>query len=78
MLQCADKHGHDFGIRVGTTVRLPLLLGEQERYPYTWEVVAFGGEGYRHCAVIERRHDKLQTQIALHWIDAYRNGFEKQ
>jgi hypothetical protein len=72
-----DRFGH-FDIRLGDTARFPLdRLGNPEVYNRTFEVVAFGGYGKRHCVLVRRRHDGLIKWIANQWFDAYANPFLK-
>lgn len=79
MLSCTDRHGHDFGVRIGDTLRLPDpgMLGRpgSDRWLInrTWDVVAFAGGKHRHCAIIRRRHDGHTQRFALHWIAIYAN-----
>ncbi len=86
MLHCIDRHGHDFGIQIGDTCRFPLStrdFGRTEIYSNdlrgidnrNWEVIAFGGKGFEHCAIVQRRHDGLTKTIALHWIATYSNPY---
>lgn len=58
-------------IRLGDTARLPLRLGDSKAYNRTWEVVAFGGQGKRHCLIVRRRHDGLTQTLAAHWWKSY-------
>ena len=77
MLGNVDRFSH-FDIRLGDTARFPLdRLGNPELYNRTFEVVAFGGYGKRHCVLVRRRHDGLIKWIANHWFDAYANSFLK-
>jgi hypothetical protein len=72
-----DRFAH-FDIRLGDTARFPLdRLGNPEVYNRTFEVVAFGGYGKRHCVLVRRRHDGLIKWIANQWFDAYANPFLK-
>jgi len=72
-----DRFAH-FDIRLGDTARFPLdRLGNPEVHNRTFEVVAFGGYGKRHCVLVRRRHDGLIKWIANHWFDAYANPFLK-
>ena len=75
MLGNVDRFGH-FDIRLGDTARFPLdRLGNPEVHNRTFEVVAFGGYGKRHCVLVRRRHDGLIKWIANQWFDAYANPF---
>jgi len=63
-------------ISLGATARFPLdRLGNPQVYNRTFEVVAFGGLGKRHCVLVRRRHDGFQKWIAAHWFDAYQNSY---
>ena len=86
MLRCID--GQNFDIQLGDTFRFPTSSDDFGRcYPYTqklcnilnrtWEVIAFGGLGLEHCAIVQRRHDGITRVIALHWLSIYANPWLK-
>lgn len=74
MLSNSDRFGPK-NILIGDTARFPLSIQQlgcpQHNYPRTWEVIAFGGQGFRHCVIIRRRHDGLVRCIAAHWWQAH-------
>ena len=86
MLRCIDKQ--NFDIQLEDTFRFPTSSSDFGRYyPYTqnlcnilnrtWEVIAFGGQGQEHCAIVQRRHDGITRVVALHWLSVYANPWLK-
>jgi len=87
MLTNCDRFNH-FDICIGDTARFPMSTTDFGRYarytgelrnvyPYTWEVIAFGGAGKRHLILVRRRHDGLTRWIANHWFNTYANPYLK-
>lgn len=80
MNRCTDRFARpcERRIQVGERARLPLCLGARgaELYRHPWDVIAWAGEGLRHCIIIRRAADGLTKTLAAHWWARYTQGDE--